>query len=592
MTLPNINIVETTPGTIRVRWTQDPEDGNSTTLDNGSEVCNLTFKAIGLSRCGRATELSIGTEGALQSYAYPNVPVTIETVSGQLELCYGKLTIQAEGGLRNNQFDPYVAVPISVKNFYNVLSLEFTVEFDNTLWAIDSVTSNLPDAIINYPPNTAEGTLTFSWEDVTQQGLTYADDYEIFAIQFLSLGVSDCEVTSPIAITSSVLPITATNLTGSIPTQTIPGTLEVCIIEDTGGGSDGSSPPIIIKDLSIEIVAPAISTAPLQLVDVEFKVRNFLNIKEFQFTINFDPVNWEYMEMTFINSFLPNFGYTNFDVALASTGKITVHWINPFDGNSSIYNNTTLFTMSLRASEANSCGQVTQVYIDGSVLPIMALEARLNSSVNILSNTAYLEVCDLAVPVGSDTNSVELFLQTPFITGTGSGQSTILYPEGSPESNRGCMYQNEFVDIKIIAVNFVNIRGIQFALEYNPDLFVFDDYIPEGYAFTINPLVDIDNNPLPPRFQGTQYFVFNTGASWTVPDGTSIGTIRMRMLYRGPYIDDLNGEDYDAGILYTTSTLSPSFPNTKAVKGTTNTIVSVMPSPNLVIDFCRIPTPD
>ncbi|MBI5218939.1 MAG: T9SS type A sorting domain-containing protein [Bacteroidia bacterium] len=80
-----------------------------------------------------------------------------------------------------------VVVPVRVKDFYNIISLQGTIQFDQSLVSYLSVEQfGLPgmDASSFGTSQTANGKLTFSWYDLTLAGQDKVDSSIIFAVKF------------------------------------------------------------------------------------------------------------------------------------------------------------------------------------------------------------------------------------------------------------------------------------------------------------------------------------------------------------------------------------------------------------------------
>lgn len=84
-----------------------------------------------------------------------------------------------------------VAVPIRVKDFIEMISLQGTLEWDTSVVAFDSVEQfGLPNLFPTSFGTTfsAGGKLTYSWDDPSLQGVTLADSAIIFALRFDIIG--------------------------------------------------------------------------------------------------------------------------------------------------------------------------------------------------------------------------------------------------------------------------------------------------------------------------------------------------------------------------------------------------------------------
>jgi PKD repeat protein len=91
-----------------------------------------------------------------------------------------------------------ISIPITVKNFKNVLSLENTITWDASLLQFDGITDmNLPQlSMSNFGTNlTSEGKLPFIWYDANLQGVSLDDNKVLFQLNFTPTALFHGETT-------------------------------------------------------------------------------------------------------------------------------------------------------------------------------------------------------------------------------------------------------------------------------------------------------------------------------------------------------------------------------------------------------------
>ena len=117
-------------------------------------------------------------------------------------------------------------VDVSVANFNDMLSLQGSIEWDNSIVEFDAVNDIGTVSGLNFGTNNAmsEGVLTFVWLDEGLQGVSLNDDDVLFEICFSGLAEGE----SPVSVVDSPTPIQAVNLEMEvIPVERIAGSVSI-----------------------------------------------------------------------------------------------------------------------------------------------------------------------------------------------------------------------------------------------------------------------------------------------------------------------------------------------------------------------------
>jgi PKD repeat protein len=227
-----------------------------------------------------------------------------------------------------------VTVPIKVKDFTDIVSVQGTIQFDQTKVTYVSVQQfGLPgmNATNFGTSNISSGKLTFVWYDGTLAGIDLPDSTVIFSIIYNLIGTNG--QVSPLTFVNSPTqmevvditfnPVTTTLTNGSITIQNTTTPANVSLLLDNVSGTEGSQ------------------------IHVSLEAVDFTNINSIQGTIQFDPAKLTYSSISFYG--LPGMNSSNFGVSQVSSGKLTFVWYDPNLEGINMTNNTPLFTISFTA---------------------------------------------------------------------------------------------------------------------------------------------------------------------------------------------------------------------------------------------------
>ncbi|MEZ4988260.1 MAG: hypothetical protein R2795_25070 [Saprospiraceae bacterium] len=224
-------------GTFRVRGGLSELDNSSYTTINIYNENDASI--VGTISSGAADHDDIVTFNVPEPGTY-----IIEVEDGKS--CGGMATITLDGScdvvslylpLRNALPNSNICVPVIVEDFADVLSMQFSINWDPAVLSITGVQGFnplMPDLgsgnfgwqnfpVVNTIP---PGVLTFSWSDLSFTGLTLPDGATVFEICFDVLGeIGDF---SPLDITNSPVPVEIVDVDGNpLTLNTRPGTVQV-----------------------------------------------------------------------------------------------------------------------------------------------------------------------------------------------------------------------------------------------------------------------------------------------------------------------------------------------------------------------------
>lgn len=221
------------------------------------------------------------------------------------------------------QVGQQVCVPVRVTDFTNVANISLTVNFDNTVLSLASVTAN--SALPGFGAGnftTTGSTITVNYTPASPQ--TLADGAIFFTICFNVQAGDETQVT----ITNA----TATNGGGGVLTvNTDPGIINVGGIE-----------PYENLTLVVSHETGALGTE----VCLDVSVFNLTDLSGLQFTLNYDDTKLEYV------SGMGNGQLPNLQVANPDPGIVNVIWFDPNLNPNSVADGENIFTVCFNVLEA------------------------------------------------------------------------------------------------------------------------------------------------------------------------------------------------------------------------------------------------
>ena len=161
--------------------------------------------------------------------ASPGCSLSLGSVFTAPVNCYNGPTVTLFGDSVQGAPATYVYVPIRVRTFTNILSIQGTVLWNTAVATFDSISyMGLPQmANGNFGiQQVANGMISFSWDDANVVGVTVPDSTIIFTLKFLIVGTSGNQ--TPVSFGNNITPLEAVDInTVIIPINTINGNILV-----------------------------------------------------------------------------------------------------------------------------------------------------------------------------------------------------------------------------------------------------------------------------------------------------------------------------------------------------------------------------
>lgn len=225
-----------------------------------------------------------------------------------------------------------VAVNFKVRNFNNIVGMQFSIDWDPTILKFSSL-SNITNAIRDFDAAsfntdskfTDAGNVILTWFDTGAEPNTLPDGTIIFTINFDIVGGSGS--TTTVAITDTPRKI-----------EIIDNNEEDIGLSSSGGlftasGNGGGA--------TLRLIGSDEVGGTGENVCVEVTVQGFTNINGMQFSLNWDPA---FLRYTGVGAFNLN-GLTEgtFNTDDASNGKLGLQWLDPSSSGITLADGTRIF---------------------------------------------------------------------------------------------------------------------------------------------------------------------------------------------------------------------------------------------------------
>jgi gliding motility-associated-like protein len=346
-------------GKMTASWL-DP-DVAGVSVPNGTVLYTVTFTVL-------------STTGT--TIAFTDTPTVIEVIDGNgnnVGMIKQDATVNGGGGNPPpNTTDLIVKAPtttaaagasicldISVQNFTNILSMQYSMNFDASVLQFTGIQGlNLKDlSNANFGTNQAgSGKLTLSWLDQDATGVTVANGTVIYKVCFTVIGSSG--QSSNFSFTGNPTAIEVINgNNANVPFSPTNGSVTV---------DGGTPPPPQIQGFAIIATNETVPTGTPFCVDI--KVNDFIDIVSMQYTMEFDKSKVQFTGIQGLN--LPGLAQANFGTNQAGNGILTLSWLDPDVAGVTLQNGTVIYQVCFNAIGPNSCNTSSQFKFSSSATSI------------------------------------------------------------------------------------------------------------------------------------------------------------------------------------------------------------------------------
>lgn len=234
----------------------------------------------------------------------------------------------------NTTGDPggVVAVNFKVRNFSNIVGMQFSINWDPTVLKFSSL-SNITNAIRDFDAAafntdakfTDDGNIILTWFDTGAEPNVLPDGTIIFTINFDIVGGSGSTTTVSISGMPRSIEIIDNN-EKNIGLQSSGGSFTA---SGTGGGA------------TLRLIGSDEAGGTGENVCVEVTVQGFTNIAGMQFSLNWDPAFLRYSGVGAFN--LSGLTEGTFNADDATNGKLGLQWLDPSSSGITLTNGTRIF---------------------------------------------------------------------------------------------------------------------------------------------------------------------------------------------------------------------------------------------------------
>jgi gliding motility-associated-like protein len=371
----------------------------------------------------------------------------------------------------------HVDINFVVDNFTNLVLAQFSVSWNPDVLdfvAIKNLNPSVPGLTagsFNVETFVDEGEITMVWFEPSTNQVSIPDGSLFFTIEFEVIG-APCQ-SSTVSITNSPTDIQVAEDEENIGLISNTG---VVTVPGTGCSED------------LQLIGETVTAACGTETCISFTVQNFVDVASMEFALVYDPSVIEFVR---IQDYAPLQSFGGGSTNLVSPGQIRVVWTSPNVANESLPDGTTLFEICFNVLGP---GGTSSSITFGNNPPVVIAD---------VNNDPHVVTIDPAV-----------------ITAECAIEGHALIAESE------CTQPNEVTCIDISVNDFENILSMQFSINWNPSLFVFDHI--EGLN-----LADLTSDAFatPPDIAEGQLSVswFNINTA-TVPDLSSIFTLCLRAI--------------------------------------------------------------
>ncbi len=298
-------------GVLEVFW-QSPTGAGITiptrSLADNFSIYQLCFKTT--NKCGGTTVVDINR--ASGNVRRVNVNVNIGLLDQDAEISVGGQPVEIEIGEVNANPEELVCVPVTVKNFREVLAAQFTMRWDTSVAQFNNIDYNADFPFLNLgnfnTRRTADGFIIFIWGDLGEfAGVTMPDNTKLFDICFKV--TSKGGVFTPIEFTSNPTPLQV-------------GTVR----EGDRGCKFFNSGRIFVNDEpgAVTIKSSTKTVNPGEKVCVDITVKDFLAVTDMRLSMSWDRNILRFEGVENIN--LRSLEQSNFNLSNIISGILTLNW--------------------------------------------------------------------------------------------------------------------------------------------------------------------------------------------------------------------------------------------------------------------------
>ena len=363
LTPTNFGLGNAQNGQITFAWNNDDQTGVS--LSDSTIIFVLQFNVTG----------NNGTTGAINFFSNPTSieaidiglnTVPVSTVSGAVNVnCAVSSPLNLIVPTVTDTCYTSVDIPVKVKNFQHLLSLQFSMVWDTSKLSFVGIPKYGPAALAlstsNFgTANTANGNLSFVWNDAALSAKNLADSTILFYLRFNVRGANGASA----AVQFSSNPTVMEAIDSALNSSTI---INV----------DGAVNIICSQGLAVNIIAPMMLDTCKTTADLAIKVKNFQDLQSLQFSVRWDTTRLKYVSIIDYGTASLYNAASNFGTAAVNSGKLTYAWSDAAALSQTLADSSTLFI--LRFQSKGGTAKTDSLFIQNTPTSIEAIDKYFSS---------------------------------------------------------------------------------------------------------------------------------------------------------------------------------------------------------------------
>ncbi|MEZ4948970.1 MAG: gliding motility-associated C-terminal domain-containing protein [Saprospiraceae bacterium] len=457
----DFDISGTGSGELSVSW--GAPGGTPVTLANGTRLYQVCYTAV-------------GPAPSSSNVNFPNTPVAPLVVDADMDTLnftsrQGTFNIVSPPGacgsidtisfyMGNETVLPggQICVPVSVSQFTDVVSLQFSVNYDETLLRFDTAYgAALPGFTIDNVliPANPPGALAISWVQpgLAFDGITLNECEVIFYLCFTALGPDGTTV--PVDFSANPTPIEVSNADEQVILGSLVGFENGSVKIEEGGPNK----PNFRVSSNTTTVEEGMQTC------LNVTVSGFNNITEFQYSNNWNENLLEFVNVRNFN--LAGLTASNFDLSGTGNGDLSVSWDAPGGTPVTLANGIKIYETCFTA--VGAAGSTANMNYSGTPVGTLAVDAD-NDTLNFTSQRGTVNIISPPGACGS-IDTISFYL----------GNEVVM--------------PGQQVCLPVRVSQFTDIISIQFSVNYDETLLRYDTSYGAALPGFTNDNVLIPANP-------------------------------------------------------------------------------------------------
>ena len=402
LTSSNFGVNNSTNGILTFSWNDANLSG--VTLVDSTVLFILQFTA--------------GSSSSNSTLQFSNSPAVIEAINSQL-ISVNVTTVNGSSTVNCSSVMPlhlitlnqsavcstFLDIPVRIKNFQNLLSLQFTFNWDHTRLSYNSITnfgpSNIGLTASNFGTSlTGNGKIMLSWFDSDLSGESLPDSTILFTLRFSVLALPG---QANLQFTNSPTTIEAINSNNiPVPVSPVGSSIQVSC-------SQSNALQLYMKDTAVTCG---------DVINIPIRVNGYQSMVSHQGTISWDPTKFTFNAISHFGPTSLGQNISNFGTTLTPSGKITFSWNDNDLSGETLPDSTSIFTLQLNVV---ATGGTSSVQFINNPTIIEFINSQFNVVNPQISNSSISITCGNCTATLSGGATVCMNATSPAIIFTGSG---------------------------------------------------------------------------------------------------------------------------------------------------------------------------